>query len=228
MTCRTRSDVFAFQVSQAASGQSTVMIRRNRKRRRIDVAGWYVHILFEAALAEIKKLEICPNFEVFRDDELIRHETEDRADSLLELYYPINTPRSSPLTSDENTSSSSSTRQFETDTPIADSYNEPYEEPQQQNILTNRSSTQVGDDVIYFVSFTLYHGIAMNECKRLMDLIQVASGSESRVSCADLRATMERLARPFDVNQMYFCPHCYGTLSGPRGLCTSQDCRLRG
>ncbi|KAL6744383.1 hypothetical protein Aduo_017324 [Ancylostoma duodenale] len=148
---------------------------------------------------------------------------------LLELYNPTSIPRSSPPTFDENASSSTCVRQFEAEPPITDLYNEPYEDSHQRDFLTSRSHAQVHDDgVIYFAAFTLYHGIPMNECKRLMDLIQVASGSPSRVSCADLKTAMERLGRPFEVNQMYFCPSCYAVLSGPRGLCRSQDCRLRG
>ncbi|CAJ0593808.1 unnamed protein product [Cylicocyclus nassatus] len=84
------------------------------------------------------------------------------------------------------------------------------------------------DKLLFFACHTVLHGTSTAELRRMMMLIEVATGRAANICVADVTRFMDNLKSDIRLRNHAFCSSCFRTLVNKRALCANLSCDLYG
>ncbi|CAJ0605772.1 unnamed protein product [Cylicocyclus nassatus] len=82
------------------------------------------------------------------------------------------------------------------------------------------------DKLLFFACYTVLHGTSTAELRRLMMLIEVATGKAANIGVADIRKFVDNLESDLRSRSYTFCSSCFQTLVNKHALCDNSRCEL--
>ncbi|CAJ0590064.1 unnamed protein product [Cylicocyclus nassatus] len=84
------------------------------------------------------------------------------------------------------------------------------------------------DKLLFFACHTVLHGTSTAELRRMMMLIEVATGRAANICVADVTRFVDNLKSDIRLRNHAFCSSCFRTLVNKRALCANLSCDLYG